>query len=142
MITVEPVKATRRIFLSFAATDRALALRLQTLLAEQTHWTVFRPDTLSAGEDWLARLKTEIEECDIFVVLITSASLNSSFVLSELGAAWGLEKPILPVFSQPEVLAQLPQEIRGLQAFSFHDLEQPDVIKRVFETYPSMTTSF
>src|SRR5437660_2798829 len=96
-----------RVFLSYAAADRTYARHLQEILSPFANFRVFTTDALSAGEDWTPKLREEIARSDVFVVLLSPASVRSDWVLQELGAAWGLNKPIVPVLTQPEVMGKL-----------------------------------
>ena len=104
-------KPTLRVFLSYAAADSADTLKVRSLLAQQPNLRIFTRDTLSAGEDWVSKLKNELSSCDIFMVLLSPNSVGSSWVLQELGAAWALEKPIIPVVTHPAVLTRIPMYI-------------------------------
>ena len=93
----EKGKSASRIFLSYVRADRTYALKLRSLLSQRPNLSIFTTETLSAGEDWESKLKDELSQSDIFIVLLSSNSVDSKWVLHELGAAWALNKPIIPV---------------------------------------------
>lgn len=126
---------TLRVFLSYAASDRAYARQLEFLLSGRANLRVFTTDALSAGEDWGPKLREEIAHSDIFVVLLSPASAGSSWVLHELGAAWALNKPIIPVLTQPEALTRIPGELHGRQLVSFGSLDSPEAVTQLLEPY-------
>jgi len=57
--------------------------------------------------------------------------MNSSWVLSELGAAWSLEKPILPVVTNRAVLNNIP--IRVDQANIVEWIDEPGQADRFID---------
>ena len=97
-----------RVFLSHAASDRGAARKLQMEMA-RSGARVFTADVLSAGEAWQDRLREELAESDVFVVLLTPEALNSAFVLQEIGAAWALGKRVVVLSTDPRV--PLPLDI-------------------------------
>src|SRR5438067_6824935 len=108
-------KTRLRVFFSYAAADSASAHRLRSLLSQHPNLQVFTTDILSAGEDWVSHLKSELSACDLFVVLLSPNSLESNWVLSEIGAAWGLDKPIIPVVTNKEILSNIPFPVSQFQ---------------------------
>ena len=106
-------KLVPTVFLSYASTDRANADRLRELLARRLSSRVFTVDNLSPSKNWENQLRDELTRATAFVVLLSPDSVRSHWVLRELGAAWGLKKPILPVVTSPDVLGQLPISIGG-----------------------------
>jgi hypothetical protein len=52
---------------------------------------------LRAGAHTSTALRTEIAETKILIGILTPASLESGWVMFELGAAWGANKPVLTV---------------------------------------------
>jgi len=130
------IKEDVRIFLSYAATDSNYANRLRSLMSQRLDWHVFTTEVLSAGEDWASRIKDEIARCDIFVVLLSSDSVNSKWVLSELGAAWALNKLIFPVVTQPDVLPKIPLDLSDVRAVEMEYLENhPEVLDEAFDRH-------
>jgi len=125
-----------RIFLSYSLTDKGYVSRLRNLLSKRRDSHVFSPEFLSAGEDFASRIKDEIARCDIFVVLLSSDSINSKWVLSELGAAWALNKLIIPVFTQSDVVPKIPLDLSNVQSVGIEYLEDhPEVIDEAFDRH-------
>jgi hypothetical protein len=142
MTQKEKGKQALRIFLSYATADREYARRLRSLLSKWPNLRVFTTETLSAGEDWESKLRDELSQSDIFVVLLSLNSVDSKWVLHELGAAWALDKPIISVVTHPEVLSRIPMDLREIQSVAVEYLEShPEVIKQIFERYEEVATS-
>ena len=87
---------------------------------------MFSVDELSGGEKWETRLRNELAEADVVVALLTPASVSSSWVLHEIGAAWGLRKPIIPVITTRDVLRGLPVALEHATALRLDDLTTPE----------------
>ena len=129
-------KAQVRIFLSYATADKEYAHRLRSLLSKRPNLRVFTTETLSAGEDWESKLKDELSQSDVFIVVLSSNSVDSKWVLHELGAAWALDKPIISVVTHPEVFSKIPVDLREVQSVEVEYLEShPEVIKQILERY-------
>src|SRR5258708_1772952 len=54
---------------------------------------------LPAGVDADAQLRQEITDAGILVGLLTPNSLSSTYVLFELGARWGIQRPMIPLLA-------------------------------------------
>jgi hypothetical protein len=130
-----------RVFFSYAAADRAEANRVRALLSRLPRLELFTPENLSAGEPWESKLKDELSRCDMFVVLLSRNSVSSTWVLHELGAAWGLNKPILPIVTDPDLLSEIPLNMRGYVFTLLEDLKQPGHARLIFERYANLATS-
>ncbi len=132
----ENTKKNSRIFLSYTRADKEYADKLHRILSRRFNFRVFTTEALSAGENWKSKLKTEISSCDIFVVLLSSNSVHSGWVLSELGAAWAINKVIIPVIinSESEVISKIPIDLRELQAVEFKAFEaHPESMDQIFK---------
>ena len=132
----EKRKSALRIFLSHTAADSAYARRLsRSLLSQRPNLRIFNTEMLSAGEDWQSKLRDELSQCDIFIVLLSPNSVYSPWVLKELGAAWGLEKPIIPVVTDPELLSRVPVSLDKARLVDVKDVDNPEVTNQILEYY-------
>jgi len=65
-----------------------------------------------------ARLKNAIQDCDVFVCLLSASTLQSKWVQEEIRLAWENNKPMVPVFqesySQPDPSEQLEPYVETL----------------------------
>ena len=128
---------TLRVFLSYEQSDRPYADRLRHLLsqAQGIGHRIFTTDSLSAGEDWSNKLREEIAGSDVFLVLLSPSSARSKWVLQELGAAWALNKPIIPVLTHPELSVKPPVELSDARIVSLESLESPETVRELLEPY-------
>jgi hypothetical protein len=89
------------IFISYPSSERALAQALVEKLQRFRHEIRYDGSNLIVGDDWRRVLIEEIQSSDAVVVLLSAAALESSFVMSEIGAAraFGLTRNtlLLPV---------------------------------------------
>ncbi len=129
-----------RVFFSYAAADSAHARKLQRILSQHLNLRIFTHEALSAGEDWKSKLKRELAQCDIFVVLLSPNSVDSAWVLQELGAVWMAEKPIFPIVTHPHLLAKIPVELRNAQFVNIKDLDNPEAINQIIESFEEQIT--
>ena len=128
-----------RIFLSYAISDRVYAHKLQKILSKHPNVRIFTPEMLSAGEKWLSKLEDELTKSDIFLVLLSPDSADSNWLLHEIGAAWVLRKPIIPIVTHPET--KIPLLLSAHTWIKFEELEKPEVINQILEPYKKVKTS-
>ena len=93
------------VFLSHSSKDLMLAEAVVELLTSSidllgvVRCTSAFGYSLDIGTGVARKLRKEIDECDVFLTLISVNSLSSQFCLFEMGAAWGLKKKIKPILA-------------------------------------------
>jgi hypothetical protein len=108
-----------RIFLCYSSDEREAATRIELALLARGH-DVFRDRSdLAAGQEFDATIARSIEESDLFIFLITPASVaQGRYTLSELRMAsrkWpNPSTRVLPVLLQPTPLSAIPQYLRAV----------------------------
>jgi hypothetical protein len=130
-----------RAFISYAAADRAYAERLFQLLSQHPQVKTFSADVLSAGEAWADRLQSELSNADLFFVVLSPRSLESEWVLTELGAAWANGIRIIPVVTHPDLLDRMPVSLRDAVALNVQDLDDPETVARVVQQFEKTVAS-
>ncbi len=97
--SMKTVTADIEIFISHSKSDEDLAGALVDLLMEaigisrtKIRCTSVVGHKLTGGTPIEARLRQEINSSRIFLGLLTPSSLESTYVMFELGARWGIEK--------------------------------------------------
>jgi hypothetical protein len=124
------------IFVSYALEDSGPAAELMSQLARQPKFQVFTTDKISAGQNWRSKIKKELSQSDYFLVLLSPTSVQSKWVQFELGAAWGLNKFIIPVVTSQDIVDQIPLEFGNLHVIELKDLEgKPESIGDIIESY-------
>lgn len=132
---VEKGKQSIRVFVSYSMEDSAYANELLNHLAQQPNISVFTSDQLSAGEKWQAVIRQKLSASDYFLVLLSPASINSKWVQFELGLAWGLDKTIIPIITDREIIHKIPLDLRNLQVLDLDALRSPELINRIFHLH-------
>lgn len=101
---------SKKIFLSHAKLDREIANRIIDKLIvpifnmdkqKDVFYTSRRETGIRSNTNWRDNIKEKLTECKIFIPLITVNFKNSEMCLSELGAAWALNKDIYPLLLPP-----------------------------------------
>lgn len=112
-----------RIFISHSSDDQQLAAAIVDLLrsalnipAESIRCTSVDGHRLSGGAETDRMLRTEIRECDVFIGLISASSVDSAYVLFELGARWGADRYLLPLVAPGGDKTLLRGPLAGLNA--------------------------
>ncbi len=115
-----------RVFISHSSHDRELAGLLLDLLRsainlpdESVRCTSVEGHKLAGGQETDRRLREEIRSCEAFIGLISEASIESAYVLFELGARWGTEKHLLPLLAPGANPSLLRGPLAGINALRF-----------------------
>jgi hypothetical protein len=116
-------KMAIKIFISHSSHDRDLAATLvEVLMAafdtapEEIRCTSVPGFALPAGSRTSDTLRNDIVECDVVVGLVSERSVSSSYVLFELGAAWGLGKQTFPLVLKGFDFSSLPGPLNETHA--------------------------
>ena len=112
------------IFISFIHEEQAVAVAVQQLLRAflgnqnvflSAEWQIF------AGEQWLDRIKAELQPAKVVILLLSPRSVQRPWVNFEAGAAWLTGKVIVPACFAGLSKGTLPKPYSNIQA-----LELPD----------------
>lgn len=91
------MKATQPdIFISYAHKNGEIAASLASQLDDLGLKVFLAERNLHPGEHWEPAIRIALRDAKLVLCLITPESKSSSWVHAEAGAAWVLEKPILP----------------------------------------------
>ncbi len=120
--------STKRIFVSHAVKDKKLADMLVDLLTAcgavtpgEVFCTSLEGLGVPAGNDFLDVIKSELQEPDLVISLISSNYLQSQFCLCELGATWAMSHNNLPLLVPPLTYEDLSSVISTKQAILLND---------------------
>lgn len=120
---------TNDVFLSYSAQDSEAALQIKDALAQRGVRCFMAERSIGPGEKWENRLRGELRSAREVLVLFTAHSVDSKWVLTELGAAWALDKPVVPC-TRGVSAAALPGPAQTFQARS---VESPNDLKELSE---------
>ena len=92
-----------RVFLSYASGDAQVAKELvrQGLPGvEFSTWSDVAQ--IGAGESIASRIAESVNQASAILLLVSEESLASAWMQFELGIAWAMDKPVVPVLVGPE----------------------------------------
>ena len=130
-----------RVFLSYSSADRPIAEKIHVALEAAGHEVFFDRDSLPAGESFDVRILDEIERSDLFIFLLSPASIQAgAYALTELGFArhrWanpaGRVLPVvireidlhaLPVYLRPVTLLEPEGDVAAEVVAAVHELSR------------------
>ncbi|MET0397267.1 MAG: toll/interleukin-1 receptor domain-containing protein [Longimicrobiaceae bacterium] len=112
------------VFLSYSHEDSETAEKIHKALTD-VGLEVYKADReQDSGDEFSITIRSKLLGCRELWVLCTSASMKSEWVQTEWGAAWALEKRIVPVVLHKEDRERLPMRLRNKQTVLFTDIEQ------------------
>jgi hypothetical protein len=132
-----PIPVTRiELFISHSNADAGIAAALINLLMlaiknlphDVIRCTSVPGYQLEGGAKTDEQLLSELSAAKVFVALLSRHSLQSTYVLFELGARWGAGKPLIPLLVAGMTASELRAPLSGLNALSvaieaqLHDL--------------------
>lgn len=118
-------KSKMDIFISHSSQDAETAKLLIDLLktslnlsASQIRCTSVNGYRLPAGASTDETLKKEVHDCKVLIGLISPNSINSAYVLFELGARWGASLPLIPLVTSELGSELLKGPLSGINALN------------------------
>jgi len=85
------------VFISHAAADSKEADQIYEAILARGKKAFLSKKSLKAGEDFADKIRTALVSSRELWLLVSPNSLDSDWVISEWGAAWALEKRIVPI---------------------------------------------
>jgi hypothetical protein len=114
-----------KIFISHSHNDVEIAKSLIELLrvslnlkSEDIRCTSIDGYRLPAGISTDEQLKTEIHDSEVLIGLISPSSISSYYVLFELGARWGANRPLIPLITNELGSDLLKGPLQGINALN------------------------
>ena len=98
----------KSVFISHAKEDAAIAKRLKGYFAIMNYRAWCFEHDMIEGRSWKPQLRANIEDCDIFLFVMSEYSDKSKFCQKELRHAALLKKPIVPVLVQAGHIVREP----------------------------------
>jgi hypothetical protein len=123
----------RKIFISYARANRAAVESLEADLKGCGH-DPFLDRELSGGQPWWDELLRQIEQCDIFVPILSAAYLKSVACGREADYAIALNKPILPVTIEAVRASLFSQRIAEAQWITYDAADRKSLLGLVRAT--------
>jgi hypothetical protein len=114
-----------QVFISFIHEDDAVAEAVQRFLQSKLNdQAVFRSSDrwrIYAGEVWMDRIMTELQDAKVVVLILSPRSVKRAWVNFEAGAAWIEKAKIIPVCFGGLTKGNLPKPYSSLQAIDLED---------------------
>jgi hypothetical protein len=106
------LQAGYKVFLSYSSVDHQVAEEISSLLTTLGISYFFDKKDISWGQQVVAGVSEGLKVCTHVLVVVSPASLKSSWVAFEIGQAHVLGKTVLPYLTHPSL--DLPAFIEGL----------------------------
>lgn len=124
----DPRTFIMRLFLTYSRENQDVARRLDELLEAGGHASWFDQQLLP-GQDWKRELEQEIAACDVYIYLLSDASLASEWCEWEFATAVRHGKTVIPALLQADLA--LPDVLSRLQYADLTDGITPASIARL-----------
>ena len=112
----------RRIFVSYSRTNATFALKLARELKADSFAAWLDQLDIPTGARWDDEVEKALRECEIFIIILTPASVASDNVKDEIGYALGKNKRFIPVMLEN---CEIP--------FRLHRFQYVDFTKKSFD---------
>ncbi len=123
---------TYNIFISYSSKDLEEANKIKTLIDQIPDARSFLAETNLLVGSLSQNIISAIQRCDIFVVLYSKNSHNSSYVQQEIGAARMSNKLILPIVLDPETKPDAMIKEIGYLAF-YDSTKRHEEMKKLYD---------
>jgi hypothetical protein len=123
------------VFISYSHQNLAIVKQLAAELRRQ-RVRVWFDERLRSGQAWQTQLAQAIRQSDAFALVMSPASLDSSYVQWEIAQAQEVGKLIFPLWYQP--CDSVPPEIDRLQRIDIGSDYQSGVLKLVEDLYEAV----
>jgi hypothetical protein len=110
------------VFLSYSSTDVTIAKKIQQKLIEQGIMCFFAEKELMGGDRFSDEIRTALIESSEVCILFSTSAKESTWVTTEWGAAWALNKKIVPILYRTSP-KDLPERLKELQCKDIDELE-------------------
>jgi TIR domain len=112
-----------KVFISHSSRDKWIAKRIATDLGKLSIETFLDEKDLEAGDDLDDIVDVHLQSCDELLILLSPTSVNSPWVLVEIGGAKALGKRIVPILLHLGA-NDIPSPITKKLALDLNNIEQ------------------
>lgn len=119
------------VFISYSSLDQEQANIIYDAVSDIDRQAFLSAKSLSPGQDFAEEIRKQLIESQELWILVSPNSLKSEWVLTEWGAAWVLQKRIVPILHRcrPE---EIPERLRRLQCIDFYKI--PELVSSSFKS--------
>lgn len=115
-----------RVFVSYSTKDLPVVEQVRGFLRGTGVEVFVAEHSVIPGESLGAKIRSAITGCDLFLVLISRASIESTWVQQEIGLATASGKPAMPVLLERDI--NLPGFLSGRKYLRAHDDPQQALV--------------
>ncbi len=112
---------TYDVFLSYSTKDTDEANRVRDQLENSNLSCFMASQDIQGGDSWSDVIRNGLLHSREICILVTVNSLSSDWVSAEWGAAWVLQRRVVPLL-QGVASGNLPHRLRNVQTRNFSDL--------------------
>ena len=120
-----------QIFLSYSRSDsdfvELIEPRIAQIFGEGLLWYDRKPDGLKGGQIWWSEILREIQNCQIFLFLLSDESAESEWCTKELEEAAHLHKTIIPVLLETYSSKEYPGHYSELTQHRLQETQYVDL---------------
>ena len=110
-----------KIFVSYSRRDSDVAKQIHEYFEDPEYDVFTDVNDIQIGDIWSNRLEENISNCDIFVIIITHASLRSFEVQKEVLQAQRENKTIIPCIDENVGLDEIKWGLEKIQGIRFEN---------------------
>lgn len=107
------------VFLSYSSPNSSEATQISRAVTDSGYKVFLAEKSIEPGLDFAEEIRRSLKGSREVWLLVSPSSIKSEWVTTEWGAAWALEKKIVPIFLRCDV-DSLPERLRRLQCVDFH----------------------
>jgi hypothetical protein len=85
------------VFISHASKEKTVAGSLKEKLQQKGFRVFLAHDDIEGGEEWMKMLYEKIQECDVFLILLSQEYHKANYTDQETGIAYAMNKPMIPI---------------------------------------------
>jgi TolB-like protein/Tfp pilus assembly protein PilF len=121
------------VFISYSSHDHDKAAKLTERLRSAGISVWIDEANISAATQWSSEIVKAIEECKVFIILLSSSSFDSHNVIKELSLASEEKKHIVPVDLETlELTHEVKYQLAGIQRVSYKNYDAIEQAVRNF----------
>jgi len=121
------------VFLSYTRDEVPFVRAVANELQQRGVDVSFDETRLEPGGSWRDTIDDALQSAKVVIVFVTSKTLASSFVNFEIGAAFGREKRIVPVFLTEGGRRDAPRLLSTVGGIDAYDLKPEEVAEQIAE---------
>jgi hypoxanthine phosphoribosyltransferase len=124
------------IFISYSQSDSSIANDLQSRIEARGLTCFMAEKNIKISERWEIQVINALKTSEQILLLITPKSINSKWVMLESGAAWVLQKKLIPLLMHTNI-DDLPEPIKNFQSRNIeHSLQIDALISELVDLKP------